>query len=160
MKTALVPGSFDPITLGHISIIKRASELFDRIIVCVMLNSQKEYLFSLKEREELVREAISEISNAEVDSHDGMLWQYAEEKGVCAIVKGVRNAVDTEYEIIQAEFNKEKYPQAQTLLLPAEKGFEALSSTEVRNLAAKGEVQNLAVTENVKNALVKKYGGM
>jgi len=160
MKTALVPGSFDPITLGHISIIKRAAEIFDRVIVCVMLNSQKEYLFSLSEREELVREAIGDIPNVEVDSHDGMLWQYAKEKGVCAIVKGVRNAVDTQYELLQADFNKEKYPQADTVLLPAEKGLEALSSTEVRTLAKKGEIQSLGVTENVKNALVKKYGGM
>ena len=155
MKRALVPGSFDPVTLGHISLIKRAAGLFDEVVVCVMQNSDKSYLFTLDERYALVSDAVSGIENARADKWDGMLWEYAAEKGVCAVVKGVRDGKDAEYELSQARFNAEK--GVETVFLPAEKGLEGLSSTYVRALAAKGGDVSAFVTKKTASALKKKY---
>ena len=144
MKTALVPGSFDPVTLGHLSLIKRASALFDKVIVCVMQNDEKTYLFDLDERYALVRAAVSGMERVTADKWDGELWKYAESKGVCAIVKGIRNGKDAEYEIAQAKYNGEKLKKVYTLLLPAEEELSSLSSTRVRALAAeKGDLSGL-----------------
>ena len=155
MKRALVPGSFDPITLGHISLIKRAAELFDEVVVCVMQNAEKTYLFTLDERCALARDAVSGIENARADKWDGMLWKYAANNGVCAVVKGIRGGADLEYELAQAGFNAGK--GVETVFLPAEKGLEGLSLTYVRSLAAKGEDISAFVTKKTASALRKKY---
>lgn len=138
MKIALVPGSFDPVTNGHVDLIRRAAGLFDRVVAVVMDNAEKQYLFSRRERLELLRCAVAGISNAEADVWDGMLWEYARDRGVCAIVKGARNAQDFEYELLQARFNEEKWPAAQTVLLPAAQGLENLSSSELKRRARSG----------------------
>ena len=160
MKTALVPGSFDPITLGHVSVIERAALLFDRVIVCVMVNREKEYLFSLDERAELVQGAVSHLGNVRVDTWGSMLWEYARDNDICAIVKGIRNGKDTDYELFQADFNSKKYPQALTLFLPADADKVQLPSILVRQNAGKDPAVRELVPQNVYEAITKKHGGI
>ena len=159
MKTALVPGSFDPITLGHISVIERASLLFDRVIVCVMVNFGKQYMFSADERRQMVEDSVSHLANVTVDSWDGMLWEYARDHAIDAIVKGVRNGTDTDYELPQAYFNSQKYPQALTVFLPAEENKAQISSTLVRNSAKNSEDYRGLVPQEVYETMMKKQRG-
>ena len=131
-RIAIVPGSFDPITNGHLDIIRRATELYDKVFVAVMINDQKKYRFTLEEREAIARAAIDGMSKVEVISSSGWLWELARDLGACAIVKGYRNETDLEYEKKMAEFNKAHNPDAETILLKASDGLEGLSSTVVR----------------------------
>lgn len=159
MKTALVPGSFDPITLGHVSIIERASLLFDRVIVCVMVNFGKQYMFSLPKRRQMVEDSVSHLANVTVDSWDGMLWEYARDHSIDAIVKGVRNGTDTDYELPQAYFNSEKYPQALTVFLPTEENKAQISSTLVRSSAQNCVDYRGLVPQKVYETMMKKQRG-
>ena len=131
-RIAVVPGSFDPITNGHIDVIRRATELYDKVFVAVMINDQKNYRFTLEEREAIARAALEGLERVEVLSSRGWLWELAKELGACAIVKGYRNETDLEYEQKMAEFNKAHNPDAETVLLKASDGLETLSSTVVR----------------------------
>ena len=131
-RIAVVPGSFDPITNGHIDVIRRATELYDKVFVAVMINDQKKYRFTLEEREAIARAALEGLERVEVISSRGWLWELARDLGACAIVKGYRNETDLEYEQKMAEFNKEHNPDAETVLLKASDGLETLSSTVVR----------------------------
>lgn len=129
---AIVPGSFDPITYGHIDIVKRATELYDTVYLAVMINDQKKYLFNIEERELIAQLALENIENVMVISSSGMLWKLAEELCADAIVKGYRNQTDYDYEMKMAEFNAEHNPNARTVLLKASENLEFLSSTFVR----------------------------
>lgn len=131
-RIAVVPGSFDPITNGHIDVIRRATELYDKVFVAVMINDQKKYRFTLEEREAIARAALEGLERVEVISSRGWLWELTKNLGACAIVKGYRNETDLEYEQKMAEFNKEHNPDAETVLLKASDGLETLSSTVVR----------------------------
>ena len=131
-RIAVVPGSFDPITNGHIDVIRRATELYDKVFVAVMINDQKKYKFTLEEREAIARAALEGLERVEVISSRGWLWELAKSLGACAIVKGYRNETDLEYEQKMAEFNKAHNPYAETVLLKASDGLETLSSTVVR----------------------------
>ncbi|MBQ8140863.1 MAG: pantetheine-phosphate adenylyltransferase [Clostridia bacterium] len=136
---AIVPGSFDPITNGHINIVKRALESYDKVYLAVMINAEKRYTFSLEERRRIAEAALRGLEGVEVISSDGYLWKLAEELGVCAIVKGVRNETDREYEMKMARYNEERNPDAKTILLETEKGLEEVSSTLVREKLLAGE---------------------
>ena len=136
---AIVPGSFDPITLGHIDIIKRAAQMYDKVYVAVMINDQKKYLFSIDERESIARKAAKNIPNVCVISSTGMLWQLAADLSADAIVKGYRNPTDYEYEIKMAEYNTAHNPNTKTILLEANKNLEDISSTTVRNMLSEGK---------------------
>lgn len=118
MKIALCPGSFDPVTLGHIDIIERTAELFDKVIVLVMSNSAKHSLFSIDERVELLKRCIKN-SNVEVDTYNGLLVDYAKKVDAVAIVKGLRAVSDFDYEFQQALTNKSLLPQIETVFLAA-----------------------------------------
>ncbi len=131
-KIAIVPGSFDPITNGHISIVKKAAKSYDKVYVAVMINDQKEYMFSLEEREEIARAALCGLDKVCVISSRDWLWHLCMELGACAIVKGYRNEADLEYEKRMASFNKEHYPLAETVLIKAEESMIDLSSTLIR----------------------------
>lgn len=157
MKTALVPGSFDPITLGHLWVIERAAQAFDKVYVCVMNNELKTYLFDMEERKRLVSRAVSRMENVEADSWEGPLWKYAEAKGVCAIVKGVRDGRDAQYEIEMAEYNRKKYGGAETWLLTAAPELAGVSSTLVRERAKRGESVRGLVDGETEKALERKY---
>ncbi len=135
MKIAIYPGSFDPITSGHLNIIKRAANIFDRLIVCVMVNSSKSPLFTQKEREEMIRNVVSDISNVEVDSSNELLADYAKRKGSCVIVKGLRAGSDFENEFQMSIINHKINPNLDTMFLTAEHQYMYLSSSTVKELA-------------------------
>ena len=135
MKIAIYPGSFDPITSGHLNIIKRAANIFDKLIVCVMVNSGKMPLFSREERVELIRRTVSDLPNVEVDSSDALLADYAKSKGSCVIVKGLRAGSDFENEFQMALINHKINPMLDTMFLTAEHQYMYLSSSTVKELA-------------------------
>ncbi len=136
MKIAIYPGSFDPITSGHLNIIRRAARIFDRVIVCVMVNSAKSPMFSRQERVELISLAIDGLPNVEVDSSDGLLADYARSKGSCVIVKGLRAGTDFENEFQMALINHKINPDLDTMFLTAEHQYTYLSSSTVKELGA------------------------
>ena len=135
---AIVPGSFDPITNGHIDIIKRASMEYDKVYLAVMINPSKSYMFTISQRTDIAKAAIEGIENVEVISSEGMLWELARDLSAVAIVKGYRNDKDLEYERNMAEFNSKHYPPAITVLLKADECLCEVSSTVVRDMIKKG----------------------
>lgn len=134
MKIAIYPGSFDPITSGHLNIIQRAANIFDKLIVCVMVNSSKAPMFSRDERVELIRRSIGDIPNVEVDSSDELLASYAKRKGSCVIVKGLRAGSDFENEFQMALINHKINPGLDTMFLTSEHQYMYLSSSTVKEL--------------------------
>mgnify|MGYP002514220557 CR=1 FL=1 len=134
MSIAIYPGSFDPITSGHLNIIRRAANIFDKLIVCVMVNSAKSPMFSRDERVELIRRSIGELSNVEVDSSNALLAEYAKQKGSCVIVKGLRAGSDFENEFQMALINHKINPNLDTMFLTAESQYMYLSSSTVKEL--------------------------
>ena len=134
MKIAIYPGSFDPVTSGHLNIIRRAANIFDKLIVCVMVNAGKRPMFSQEERVELIRRVTSDIPNVEVDCSDGLLAEYAKEKGSCVIVKGLRAGSDFENEFQMALINHKINPNLDTMFLTAEHQHMFLSSSVVKEL--------------------------
>ncbi len=139
MKTAICPGSFDPVTIGHIDIIHRAAKLFDKVIVCVMINRSKSSgLFSVEERVELLRRSLADVDNVEIEMHCGLLAEYAKEKGACAVVKGLRAVSDFEYEFQQALTNKKLNPELETVFLTANAENMYLSSSVVKQVCEFG----------------------
>lgn len=140
MKNEIViyPGSFDPITLGHLDIIRRAAEIFDKLIVVVMVNPAKQCAFSPEERVELIKKCTANLNNVEVDFSEGLLADYAKEKGACAIVKGLRALSDFEYEFQMALTNSKLNPEVETLFLTTKAENMYLSSSMVRQIASMG----------------------
>jgi pantetheine-phosphate adenylyltransferase len=139
MSIAICPGSFDPITLGHLNIIRRASKIFDRVIVCVMVNSSKTSpMFTMEERVDMVRRSIRRYPNVEVDTSDHMLAEYAKKYPKAVIVKGLRATSDFEYEFQMNLINKKISPELETLFLTASSKYTFLSSSVVREMARYG----------------------
>ena len=134
MKIAIYPGSFDPITSGHLNIIQRAATIFDRLIVCVMVNSGKSPMFDQNERVELIRRVTRDIPNVEVDASTELLAEYAKRKGSCVIVKGLRAGSDFENEFQMALINHKINPGLDTMFLTAEHQYMYLSSSTVKEL--------------------------
>ena len=134
MKIAIYPGSFDPITSGHVNIIERAARIFDKLIVCVMVNSAKSPMFSRQERVDMVRSVVGHIPNVEVDSSAELLADYAKQKGSCVIVKGLRAGSDFENEFQMALINHKINPGLDTMFLTAEHQYMYLSSSTVKEL--------------------------
>ena len=170
MKIALIPGSFDPITLGHVNIIERAAKMFDKVYVAVMINdsakydkslSSKQYMFSMEDRLELVKRSVAHIENAEAIARSGMLIDLCDELNVTCIVKGIRSAADLEYEMIHAKWNKAHNDRAETLFLPADDRLTSVSSTRVRELLSTEDWEALSgiVHQNAINYLkTRKFG--
>ena len=148
MKIAVIPGSFDPMTTGHINIIERAAKLFDKVFVAVMINSSKEYMFSQEQRTDIAKLSCAHIPNVEVIFDDGMLWQLALRLDADAIVKGIRDDKDYHYEFEMAQFNAAKNPKAQTVFLPCDEGAREISSTAVRNRLSDSKDISDIVSEN------------
>ena len=134
MKIAIYPGSFDPITSGHLNIIQRAAKIFDKLIVCVMVNSTKAPMFSQQERVDMIRMVTGNIQNVEVDSSDDLLAAYAKRKGSCVIIKGLRAGSDFENEFQMALINHKINPNLDTMFLTAEHQYMYLSSSTVKEL--------------------------
>ena len=137
-NVAVYPGSFDPITLGHLNIIKRASRIFDRLVVCVMVNSEKQGLFTPDERVELVRRVVRRFPNVEVDFSDRLLSEYAESRGAHVVVKGLRAMSDFEKEFQMAHINRRLSPDLDTMFLTSSEKYTFLSSSVVKELAGYG----------------------
>ncbi len=134
MKIAIYPGSFDPITSGHLNIIQRASNIFDKLIVCVMVNAGKHPMFNLDERVEMIKRVTKNLPNVEVDCSTELLADYARRKGSCVIVKGLRAGSDFENEFQMALINHKINPALDTMFLTAEHQFMYLSSSTVKEL--------------------------
>ncbi len=134
MKIAIYPGSFDPITSGHLNIIRRAANIFDQLIVCVMVNTTKAPMFTRDERVEMIRRVVGDLKNVEVDSSDELLADYARRRGSCVIVKGLRAGSDFENEFQMALINHKINPTLDTMFLTAEHQYMYLSSSTVKEL--------------------------
>ena len=134
MKIAVCPGSFDPITVGHLDLVERAAELFDRVILCVMVNGEKHPMFTVEERLEMARAALGHIPNASAEAWEGLLVDFARERGACALVKGVRNGMDFEWEYQLAQINRGIHPELDTVLLPASPAYQHFSSSMAREM--------------------------
>ena len=135
MRTAICSGSFDPITLGHLDIIRRAAACFDRVCVCVSPNAEKKnQMFTPEEKLLLVRTAVEDLPNVEAELWPGLLADFAREKGAHILVKGVRNCADWELENQMARINAGICPGLETVLLPASAEYEHFSSTMVREM--------------------------
>jgi len=137
MKAAVYPGSFDPVTVGHIDIIKRASKIFDRVIVLVMTNTAKSTMFTEAERVDFIQKAVS-CPNVEAEAYDGLLADYCREKGVYITVRGLRQTIDFEYEYQIAQVNRYLEPEIETVLLYAADGHGFISSSVAREMITRG----------------------
>ncbi len=136
MKTALYPGSFDPVTLGHMDIVSRAASLFDRLFVVVFINPHKKNgWFSPDERVDMLQQACQGMPNVQILSYAGLIADFVQEQNVHVIIKGVRGVMDLENETNMARINKELTNGLETLMLPASSGVEHISSTLVREIA-------------------------
>ena len=138
MKIAIYPGSFDPVTSGHLNIIQRAAKIFDKLIVCVMVNAGKNPMFTLEERVDLIRRVTKSLPNVEVDSSSELLADYAKRRGSCVIVKGLRAGSDFENEFQMALINHKINPELDTMFLTAESQYMYLSSSTVKELGSYG----------------------
>ena len=138
MKIAIYPGSFDPVTLGHLNIIKRAANCFDRLIVCVMVNSSKHGMFTPAERVELLRRATQRFPNVEVDFSDELLAAYARRRGAKVVVKGLRAVSDYEQEVQMAIINRKLNHNLETMFWASSEKYTYLSSTIVKEMARYG----------------------
>jgi pantetheine-phosphate adenylyltransferase len=137
MAGALCPGSFDPVTNGHLDVFRRVAEQFDEVVITVMINKKKQGMFSIDERIEMLRDATADLTNVRVASWDGLLVDFAREQGITAIVKGLRDAGDFGYELQMAQMNK-KLSGVDTLFLATNPTFGYLSSSLVKEVAAFG----------------------
>ncbi len=161
MKIAICPGSFDPITVGHLDIIHRAALLFDEVIVLVVINPDKTPSFSVDERMELIKKATKDIKNVKIDSFGGLLADYAKENNACAIVKGLRAVSDFEYEFQMALTNRKLNPSMETVFLNTSAENMYLSSSMVKQIARfGGDISSFVPDEilnDVKSRLCKKH---
>jgi pantetheine-phosphate adenylyltransferase len=146
--TALCPGTFDPVTNGHVDIVQRAAALFDRVVVAVVENPGKEPLFSVAERVEMLREALSGLGNVEVESFSGLLVDHARSRGVGVIVKGLRAVSDFDYELQMAQMNRH-LGEVETCFVPTSPRWSYLSSSLVKEVAGYGGDVSGLVPEQV-----------
>ena len=155
-KIAICPGSFDPVTVGHIDIIKRAAQMFDKVIVVVMTNAAKKPVFSADERVEMLKLSTEDIPNVEVDSYGGLLAVYAKNVSATAIVKGLRAVSDFEYEFQQALTNKKLNPEAETVFLTTSEKNLYLSSSVVKQIGEMGGDISDFVPEKILDFIIKR----
>ena len=160
MRTAIYPGSFDPLTNGHLDVIERAAKLFDRVVVAVAKNEGKQPLFELEERVDLVRGAIKNIPNAEADSFDCLLVDYADQRKAQAIVRGLRAVSDFEFEFQLALMNRKLNEKVETIFMMPKDTYTFLSSRIIKEIARLGGDIGGFVPVHVRAALVEKLKGV
>lgn len=156
-KIAVYPGSFDPITFGHLDIIRRGMTVFDKIIVAVLNNSRKDPLFTVDERVDLLGQTTSAFPGVTVDSFDGLLMDYVREKDVHIVLRGLRAISDFEYELQIASINKSLSPEIETCFMMTSNKYSFLSSSMVKEVAKYGGPVHELVPEPVERALKKKF---
>lgn len=157
-KLAVVPGSFDPITNGHLDIITRASKIFTEVNVVIMNNSAKNSLFTVEERKALIQEATKNLPNVKVESSDGLMIDYAEKVGAVAVVRGLRAVTDFEYEMQITSMNRVLDENIETFFIMTKNQYSFLSSSIVKEVAKYGGNISELVPEIVEAALIKKFG--
>lgn len=153
--TALCPGTFDPVTNGHVDIVRRAAGLFDRVVMAVIENPAKTPVFDVADRVEMVREAVADLGNVEVDSFTGLLVDYARSKGASVIVKGLRAVSDFDYELQMAQMNRH-LAEMETVFVPTSAKWSYLSSSLVKEVARYGGDVSSLVPEHVLGRLKEK----
>lgn len=156
MKIGIYPGSFDPITNGHIDIIKRAAKLTDKLIVAVLKNNEKNALFTADERVKMIKESIKKIPNVYVESFDGLLVDFAKKKKANVIIRGLREMTDFEYELKMAQTNRALYENIETIFLITSPEYAYVSSSIVREVASFGGDVSKFVTKNIEKETKKK----
>ena len=156
MKKAVCPGSFDPITNGHVDIIRRAAELFDEVTVLVVTNPDKKCVFSPEERCELISKAVEGIEGIKVDSFSGLLADYVKKNKISAIVKGIRSSSDFEYEFQMALANRSLAPDAETVFITADPSNMYVSSSLIRQIAGFGGDVSDFVPKNIVEEIEKR----
>ena len=162
MKIAICPGSFDPVTLGHMDIIMRARKVFDKVVVAVLINPEKHTSFTVEERIDLLRRATSGLDNVEIDGFRGLLADYARMRGATAIVKGLRAVSDFEYEFQMALTNKKLNPDLETIFLTTDSEHMFLSSSIVKQIASfGGDISNFVppcILRDIQERLCQEVG--
>ena len=159
MKTAVYPGSFDPVTYGHLDIIKRASKMFDEVIVAVMCNSAKTPLFTLDERVKMLQESVKDLSNVKIESFSGLLIDYCKSADIHIVIRGLRAITDFEYELQIAQTNKElSHNMVDTVFLTTSLEYSYLSSSVVKEIASYNGDITPCVPDLVAEKLYQKYG--
>ena len=158
MKRAVTPGTFDPITFGHLDVITRAAQLVDEVVVAVAASPGKKPLFTLEERAKLATEATRDIPNVRVEPFDGLLVDFAQSVNAQVLVKGLRAITDFEYEFQMAALNYQLARELETVFIMSPPQYMYLSSSIVRELSSLGSPVDMFVPPCVSEALVKKYG--
>ena len=156
MRTAVCPGSFDPVTKGHLDIIKRASRLFDKVIVVVLQNTAKHSTFSVEERVHFIQESTRDIENVSVESYDDLLMDYCRLRNAVAVVKGLRAVTDFEYEFQMSLINKQLNPDIETVFINTAQEYMFLSSSVVREVASFGGDVSQFVPDPISEEITKK----
>lgn len=156
MRLAVYPGSFDPVTNGHIDILEKTSKIFDKIIVAVVHNVSKRALFTLDERVTLIKESTRHLDNIEVECFSGLLANYLSEKNACAIIRGLRTVADFEYEMHMAMINKKLIPELDTIFVMSDSNNIFVSSSIIKEAALLGGDVSGLVPEIVKKGLEEK----
>lgn len=157
MKVAIYPGSFDPVTNGHLDVARRAATMFDRVIVAVARNAEKTPMFSVQERVALARGAVQNVKNVTVEAFDGLLVEYARRKKALVIVRGLRAVSDFEYELQLALMNRRLEPRVETIFLAPKDEYTFISSRMVKEIAKLGGDVGAFVPPAVKRAMARKF---
>src|SRR5437764_9837433 len=159
MKRAIYPGSFDPITNGHLDVVDRARKLFDQVIVAVAHNDEKQPLFSLEERLDLLKQTVGKIDNVQIAQFDGLLVEFAIEQKASAVIRGLRAVSDFEFEFQMALMNRKLRDSVETIFLMPKEEYTYLSSRLVKEIARLGGDVSKFVPTGVATALGKKFKG-
>lgn len=159
MAIAVYPGSFDPVTNGHIDVIERAAGIFDKLLVAVFHNTEKNPLFTMQERVEMLREATYGIPNVTIDCFSGLQVDYARRHRAKVIIRGLRAITDFEYEFMVAQMNKKLAPELETMFIMTNVKYSYISSRIVKEIFSFGGCIDDMVPENVVKALKAKFGG-
>jgi len=155
-RLAVFPGTFDPLTNGHVDVIRRASRLFDRVVVAILLNSGKTPLFSVEERTSIIREVFEREATIEVDTFGGLLVEYARQRNAVAVVRGLRRAADFDYEVQMTDMNRHLDADLETVFLVPSPGVAFISSTLVKEIAALGGPVDGLVPDAVRGRLLRR----
>ena len=158
MSIAVYPGSFDPITLGHLNIIRRTASVFDEVIVCVMVNSIKNPIFTHEERVELIRRTVAKYRNVKVEASGELLVDFMKKRGAKVIIKGLRAVSDYERELQTALVNRKLNPGIETLLMPSSEKYTYISSSVVKEMAKYGADLGTFVPKEIINDVLRKVG--
>lgn len=157
MSISVYPGTFDPITLGHLDVIKRGARVFDRVVVAVSDNPAKETLFSKEERLQMIRETVGSMKNVEADAFDGLLVDYVKKRGAHVVLRGVRTLSDFEYEYQMALTNRTFAPEVETVFVMTNEEFSFISSRLIKEAASMGGDISTFVPSEVEKRLKQKY---